>query len=71
VWNWRGTNTLGGKTALPAWHDVALNGRRVVLAFDSDVTAKRGVRAALRELAAYLASKGADVRYLHFGVAPL
>jgi len=29
------------------------------------------VRAALRELAAYLASKGADVRYLHFGVAPL
>jgi hypothetical protein len=27
VWNWKGTNTLGGKTALPAWADIALNGR--------------------------------------------
>ena len=65
VWNWCGTNTLGGKTALPAWHDIALNGRRMVLAFDSDVTAKRSVQTALRELAAYLASKGATVDYLH------
>jgi Domain of unknown function (DUF3854) len=65
VWSWRGTNLVGGKTALPEWHDVALNGRRVVLAFDSDVTSKRPVRAALTALAGYLESKGAKVEYLH------
>ena len=65
VWSWRGTNLVGGKTALPEWHDVALNGRRVVLAFDSDVTTKRQVRAALTALAGYLESKGAKVEYLH------
>jgi len=65
VWSWRGRNDHGGKTAIPDWHDVALNGRRVVLAFDSDVVVKPAVRRALSELAAYLASKGARVEYLH------
>lgn len=59
VWSWRGTNSHGGKTAIPDWHDIALNGRRVILAFDSDVTRKRPVRAALDCLAGYLVSKGA------------
>lgn len=65
VWSWRGRNGHGGKVAVPDWHDVALNGRRVVLAFDSDVTAKPAVRAALTALADYLASKGAHVDYCH------
>jgi hypothetical protein len=65
VWSWRGTNGNGGKTAIADWHDVALNGRRVILAFDSDVTRKREVRAALAALAGYLVSKGASVEYLH------
>lgn len=65
VWSWRGRNEHGGKTAVPDWHDVALNGRRVVLAFDSDVVVKPAVRRALSELAAYLTSKGAKVEYLH------
>jgi hypothetical protein len=65
VWSWRGSNGQGGKVAVPDWHDVALNGRRVVLAFDSDVVRKRAVRAALDQLAGYLASKGAAVEYLH------
>jgi hypothetical protein len=65
VWSWRGTNLVGGKTALSEWHDVALNGRRLVLAFDSDVTTKRQVRTALTALAGYLESKGAKVEYLH------
>jgi Domain of unknown function (DUF3854) len=65
VWNWRGSNAVGGKVALPDWHDIALNGRRVVLAFDSDVVRKRAVAKALAELAAYLKSKGAAVSYLH------
>ena len=65
VWSWRGTNPVGGKVALADWHDIALNGRRVVLGFDSDVTVKPPVRRALAELAAYLTSKGAKVEYLH------
>ncbi len=65
VWGWRATNEKAGKTALADWHDIALNGRLVVLAFDSDVVVKTQVRAALKALAAYLASKGAKVRYLH------
>jgi hypothetical protein len=65
VWSWRGRNTTGGKTAVPDFHDIALNGRRVVLAFDGDVTRKRGVHDALEQLADYLASKCARVEYLH------
>jgi Domain of unknown function (DUF3854) len=61
---WRGTNAAGGKVALPEWADVALNGRRVVLAFDGDVTRKPGVRSALGKLAGYLSTKGAKVEYL-------
>ena len=65
VWNWRGSNERGGKVALPDWHDVALNGRRVILAFDSDAVRKQGVRAAQVQLAAYLATKDATVEFLH------
>jgi pyrimidine operon attenuation protein/uracil phosphoribosyltransferase len=52
VWSWRGGNDRGGKVAIPDWQDVALNGRRVVLALDSDVVRKRAVRSALDQLAA-------------------
>jgi hypothetical protein len=65
VWSWRGTSPVGGKIALPEWHDIALNGRRVILAFDSDVTSKPAVAKALAELANYLGSKGASAEYLH------
>ncbi|MBV8773444.1 MAG: DUF3854 domain-containing protein [Deltaproteobacteria bacterium] len=30
VYNFRGTNKAGGKTALPHWEDIALNGRDVI-----------------------------------------
>jgi hypothetical protein len=59
VWSWIGKNPKGGKVALPDWRDIALNGRRVILAFDSDVVAKKSVRAALNAIAGYLGSKGA------------
>ncbi|GAA4098793.1 DUF3854 domain-containing protein [Actinomadura miaoliensis] len=65
VWGWRGSSAQGGKRAVPDWHDIALNGRRVVLAFDSDAMTKQQVHHALGQLAEYLASKGADVQYLH------
>lgn len=65
VYGWRGQNGHGGRLAVSEWHDIALNGRRLVLAFDSDVTRKRMVQQALAELAGYLVSKGANVQYLH------
>ncbi|MGE5619061.1 MAG: phage/plasmid primase, P4 family [Sphingomonadaceae bacterium] len=65
VWNWRGTNEDGGKTALPDWESIALNGRQVYLAFDSDVTTKPDVAAALRRLRSFLGSRGARVRIIY------
>ena len=65
VYGWRGTNGSHGKTALPDWHDIALNGRRVILAFDSDASRKPQVRRALREFADWLKTRGARVEYLH------
>src|SRR5829696_3304179 len=65
VWSWRGGNDHGGKVAVSDWHDIALNGRRVILAFDSDVSRKPAVRSALDQLAGYLASKAAAVEYCH------
>ncbi|MFT4037633.1 MAG: DUF3854 domain-containing protein [Thermomicrobiales bacterium] len=65
VWNWRGTNGLGGSTALGDWEAVALKGRRVYVAFDSDVMTKRQVFAALERLGALLTSRGAHVEYVY------
>src|SRR5262249_33204306 len=62
VWGWRGKNEQGGSTALPDWESIALKGREVVLAFDSDVTIKKQVRAALCRLTSFLNSRGARVR---------
>lgn len=61
VWKWRGTNDAGGKTALPDWELVALNGRTVYLVFDSDVMTKPAVAKALERLKAFLEYRGAKV----------
>jgi hypothetical protein len=63
VYGWRGTNGDGGKAALPDWEAVALNGRKVVLAFDSDCMTKKEVRGALVRLADFLKVRGAEVGY--------
>ena len=65
VWNWRGSSEAGGKTALADWESIALNGREVYLAFDSDVTLKREVFAALARLKAFLESRGATVKIVY------
>jgi hypothetical protein len=54
VWNWRGTNEHGGKTALPEWEYVALNDREVYIVFDSDVMLKQQVYTALARLKPFL-----------------
>ncbi len=64
VWNWRGTNEHGGKAILTAFDVIAWNGRRVYLAFDSDVLEKDAVWLALTRLGAVLEQRGADVRVI-------
>src|SRR5271155_5825773 len=59
VWSWRGGNEHGGLTALGDWESIALNGREVYIAFDSDVTLKREVYGALVRLKEFLESRGA------------
>lgn len=50
--------------ALPDWKEIALRGRRVNIAYDSDVMTKTSVRGALERLSQYLDMQGADVRYV-------
>ena len=67
TWSWRGTNELGGKTALPDWEAIALNDREVYLAYDSDVMTKPEVHQALVRLKGFLESRGAKVRMIYWG----
>jgi hypothetical protein len=59
VWNWRGTNEYGGKTALADWDYIALNGRQVYIVYDSDVMLNPQVHAALARLKSFLEARGA------------
>jgi hypothetical protein len=61
----RGTNSDGGKGALPDWDSIALDGRAVVLAFDSDYHDNVNVYDALRRLSDWLGTRGAEVHFLH------
>jgi hypothetical protein len=70
VWNWRGTNGLGGTTALGDWEVVALKGRQAYIAFDSDVMTKREVHAALGRLGQFLTSRGVQVCFVYLPAGP-
>jgi hypothetical protein len=70
VWNWRGTNELGGKVALADWESIALNGRVVYIAFDSDVMTKISVNQALERLKAFLESRHAHVQLVYLPSGP-
>ncbi|MDP9479392.1 MAG: DUF3854 domain-containing protein [Actinomycetota bacterium] len=54
VWNWRGRNERGGKTVLEGWDYAALNDREVYIVFDSDVSLKPEVQAAMLRLKSFL-----------------
>jgi hypothetical protein len=64
VWNWRGTNPLGGKTVLPDWESIALRDRDVYIAYDSDAVTKIGVYKAMDRLGGFLRSRGARVHFI-------
>ncbi len=70
VWNWRGTNELGGKTALPEWESIHLQGRTVYIVFDSDVMTKVSVALAMSRLKGFLESRGADVQLIYLPDGP-
>ncbi len=70
VWNWRGANEVGGTTALADWESIALNGRDVLVAFDSDVMTKPAVQQALARLKAFLESRHARVSAIYLPSGP-
>jgi Domain of unknown function (DUF3854) len=65
VWNWRGTNSVGGKAALPDWESIVLNSRSAYIVFDSDVMVKPQVAVALSRLKAFLEGKDAIVKVIY------
>jgi hypothetical protein len=69
VWNWRGTNDHGGKTALADWEYVALNDRRIYIVFDSDVMLKLSVYWALVRLRLFLEGREAKVAAIYLPAA--
>src|SRR5215204_4395056 len=60
VWNW-----LRDGKPLPCWEHVALEGRVVNVAFDSDVLLKPEVQLALERLCEFLAGQGATPRVVY------
>jgi hypothetical protein len=60
VWSWAKRLNREARTVLPDLQRIALDGRKVVVAFDSDAMVKSSVRAALEALVGYLASQGAS-----------
>lgn len=70
VWNWRGTNEWGGKTALPDWDAIAFKGqndvpRQVYIVFDSDVMLNSSVYGSLSRLSEFLKQRGASVAFVY------
>jgi len=64
VWGFKGKNQFGGTTFLADWDYIALKGRTVYLAFDSDIVTKDLVRKALEHIGEHLKRKGATVHVI-------
>jgi len=64
VWGFKGKNQFGGITFLTDWDYVALKGRTVYLAFDSDIVSKEPVRKALEHIGEHLKRKGGVVQII-------
>lgn len=65
VWNWRGSNSQGGKTALDDWESIALNDRQIYIIFDSDVMLNPKVHSALSRLKGFLEMRRASVALIY------
>ena len=60
VSGWRGRNNAGGIVALADWDRIALNGREVGIAFDSDLTSNNLVSMECERLLRFLARSGSS-----------
>jgi len=65
VWGFKGKNRFGAVTLLADWDYIALKGRQVYLAFDSDIVTKEPVRKVLERIGEHLRRKGAKVCIIH------
>ncbi len=63
--NWRGSIDERGTGPLPEWEDVPLDGRLVVVAFDSDAAWNDGPLGARQRLTVFLHGRGARLRWLY------
>ena len=61
VWAFKGRNPLGGITVLADFDSITLKGRRVIIAYDSDVSTKPQVRQAMERLGEHLRRKEAKL----------
>jgi len=61
VWGFKGKNPMGGITVLADFDSIALKRRRVIIAYDSDVSTKPEVKQAMERLGEYLRRKGAKL----------
>jgi DNA-binding MarR family transcriptional regulator len=61
VWCWKSKTADGDSRPLADFDELALKGRQVVLAFDSDQAVNANVQKALKEFATFLTSRGAIV----------
>ena len=59
VWNWRGRNPVGGKTAIADWEEVGIEGSIFLLAPDGDVSGNPDVHKAIGRLRKFLLAKQA------------
>jgi len=64
VWGFKGKNQFGGITFLADWDYIALKGRMIYLAFDSDIVSKELVKKALEHIGEHLKRKGAMVHVI-------
>jgi hypothetical protein len=61
VFGWRGSNWFGGKQTLLDFDDIVLGKRRCLIAYDSDLTEKKGVKEATIRLGAAIERRGGEV----------
>jgi hypothetical protein len=65
VSSWRGKNHEDGITALPDWEQIAMNGRKMVITFDSDSFQNPNVHRATERFGRWLESRGANLHFVY------
>jgi len=67
---WRGRNEHNGKTVLEDWFGVALEGRQIVICFDSDAFQKPQIHRATETLGRWLESRGVELALVYLPHGP-